>query len=92
MERRLLVMTHIGGALAIGFGIAPLASEPFYLHAGWLHVKLAVVLVLVLVLARAVKRHVVSPPWAVSPRSSSPGLARARAPPPARPPRAPVPS
>jgi putative membrane protein len=48
MERRLLVMTHIGGALAIGFGIATLASEPFYLHAGWLHVKLALVLVLVI--------------------------------------------
>ncbi|MBN8736635.1 MAG: protoporphyrinogen oxidase HemJ [Xanthomonadales bacterium] len=47
MERRLLVMTHIGGALAIAFGIATLASEPFYLRAGWLHVKLALVLLLV---------------------------------------------
>lgn len=48
MERRLLVMTHIGGVLAIGFGIATLASEPFYLHAGWLHVKLTLVLLLVI--------------------------------------------
>lgn len=48
MERRLLVMTHIGGLLAIGFGIATLASEPFYLHAGWLHAKLALVLLLVI--------------------------------------------
>lgn len=46
MERRLLAMTHIGGALAIAFGIATLAAEPFYLHAGWLHVKLALVLLL----------------------------------------------
>lgn len=48
MERRLLVMTHIGGALAIGFGLATLATEPFYLHAAWLHVKLALVLLLVI--------------------------------------------
>ncbi len=47
MERRLLVMTHIGGALAIAFGIATLVAEPFYLRAGWLHVKLALVLLLV---------------------------------------------
>lgn len=47
MERRLLVMTHIGGALAVGFGLATLASEPFYLHAGWLHLKLLLVLLLV---------------------------------------------
>ena len=48
MERRLLVMTHIGGLLAIAFGIATLAAEPFYLHSGWLHVKLALVLLLVI--------------------------------------------
>ncbi|MGH8183421.1 MAG: protoporphyrinogen oxidase HemJ [Rhodanobacteraceae bacterium] len=48
MERRLLVMTHVGGALAIAFGIATLASEPFYLQAGWLHMKLALVLLVVI--------------------------------------------
>jgi protoporphyrinogen IX oxidase len=48
MERRLLVMTHIGGVLAIAFGIATLATEPFYLRAGWLHAKLALVLLLVI--------------------------------------------
>ncbi|TAN02753.1 MAG: protoporphyrinogen oxidase HemJ [Rhodanobacteraceae bacterium] len=48
MERRLLVMTHVGGVLAIAFGIATLASEPFYLRAGWLHVKLALVLLVVI--------------------------------------------
>ena len=46
MERRLLGMTHIGGALAVAFGIATLATEPFYLQAGWMHVKLALVLLL----------------------------------------------
>ena len=46
MERRLMVMTHIGGALAVGFGIATLAMESFYLQAGWLQVKLALVLLL----------------------------------------------
>lgn len=48
MERRLLVMTHIGGALAIAFGIATLATVPFYVHAGWLQVKLALVGLLVI--------------------------------------------
>lgn len=48
MERRLLVMTHIGGALTIALGIATLVTEPFYLHAGWLQVKLALVLLLVI--------------------------------------------
>lgn len=47
MERRLMVMTHVGGALAIAFGIATLVTEPFYLHAGWLHAKLALVALLV---------------------------------------------
>ena len=55
MERRLLVMTHIGGVLALGFGIATLASEPFFLRAGWLHAKLALVLLLVLYHAMLVK-------------------------------------
>lgn len=47
MERRLLVMTHIGATLAIAFGIATLASEPWYLEAGWLQVKLVLVALLV---------------------------------------------
>lgn len=47
MERRLLVMTHIGGGFAIALGIATLVSEPLYFAATWLHVKLALVLVLV---------------------------------------------
>ena len=55
MERRLLVMTHIGGALAIGFGIATLATESFYLQSGWLRVKLALVLLLMVYHAVLVK-------------------------------------
>ena len=47
MERRLLMMTHIGGVLAVALGIATLAVESFYMRAGWLHVKLALVLLLV---------------------------------------------
>ncbi len=46
MERRLFVMMTIGGVLAIGFGIAMVASAPAYLAFGWLHVKLALVAVL----------------------------------------------
>jgi putative membrane protein len=48
MERRLLVMTHIGAAFAIAFGLATLGVEPWYLKAGWLHVKLVLVLLLVI--------------------------------------------
>jgi putative membrane protein len=55
MERRLLVMTHIGGGLALAFGIATLAAESFYLQAAWLHVKLALVLLLVIYHAALVK-------------------------------------
>ena len=55
MERRLRVMTHIGGALAVAFGIATLVAEPFYLHAGWLHLKLLLVLLLLVYHALLVK-------------------------------------
>jgi len=55
MERRLLVMTHVGGALAIAFGIATLATESFYLQSAWLQVKLALVLLLVIFHAMLVK-------------------------------------
>ncbi|HXE67258.1 MAG TPA: protoporphyrinogen oxidase HemJ, partial [Rhodanobacteraceae bacterium] len=48
MERRLLMMTHIGAALAIGFGLATLGSEPGLIFAHWLQVKLALVLLLVI--------------------------------------------
>lgn len=51
MERRLLGMTHIGGALAVIFGLATLFAfahgNDAYLKQGWLHAKLALVLVLI---------------------------------------------
>lgn len=51
MERRLLAITHLGGGLAIGFGIALLAwwmrHAPDYAAQGWLHAKLTLVALLV---------------------------------------------
>lgn len=52
MERRLLMMTHIGGVLAVGFGLAVLGwwqrHSPGYLAENhWLHVKLLLVAVLI---------------------------------------------
>jgi protoporphyrinogen IX oxidase len=47
MERRLLKLTHIGGVLAIGFGVALLLTTPAWMHAGWMQAKLVLVLVLV---------------------------------------------
>ena len=47
MERRLLGITHVGGALALAFGIATLAwygaHASGYLQQGWLHAKLLLV-------------------------------------------------
>jgi putative membrane protein len=51
MERRLLGITHVGGALAIVFGALTLgafaSASPAYLAQGWLHAKLALVVLLV---------------------------------------------
>ena len=47
MERRLLMITHLGGALALAFGLALLAwwigHADGYARQGWLHAKLALV-------------------------------------------------
>lgn len=47
MERRLLMITHIGAAGALIFGVATLAwwlmHDMGYLRQGWLHAKLALV-------------------------------------------------
>jgi putative membrane protein len=47
MERRLLTITHVGGALAVLFGLATLAwfgvHAPGYLQQHWLHAKLLLV-------------------------------------------------
>jgi len=47
MERKLFMIMTIGAVAAIGFGVAMLAVAPDYLLMRWLHVKLALVLVLV---------------------------------------------
>ncbi len=47
MERKLFMIMTIGAVLAIGFGVGMLALAPDYLLMRWLHVKLALVLVLV---------------------------------------------
>lgn len=50
MERRLLGITHLGGALAAGFGTALLIwwlmHTPDYVKHGWLHAKLTLVALL----------------------------------------------
>lgn len=43
MQRRLLGITHIGGALAVGLGFGVLIIEPFHLSQGWMHAKLTLV-------------------------------------------------
>lgn len=49
MQRRLMGITHIGGALAIGFGLTKLFNEPWHLQNGWwMHVKLTLVTGLVI--------------------------------------------
>lgn len=51
MERRLLGITHLGGALAVGFGVALLTwwlmHAPDYARQGWLHAKLTLVTLLI---------------------------------------------
>jgi putative membrane protein len=47
MERRLLVMMHIGGVLACLFGILLLLLLPSLLSSGWMQLKLLLVLSLV---------------------------------------------
>jgi len=43
MQRRLLAITHIGGALAVGFGVILLVSAPGWMSQGWMHAKLTLV-------------------------------------------------
>jgi putative membrane protein len=47
MERRLFVMTTIGGALTVLFGTLMIIMAPGYLTQGWLHAKLTLVLLLI---------------------------------------------
>jgi protoporphyrinogen IX oxidase len=64
MQRRLLMITHVGGALALTFGIALMGwwmvNSPEYLRQGaWFHVKLLLVAGLIgyhIVLVRMVRQ------------------------------------
>ncbi|MEO7064065.1 MAG: protoporphyrinogen oxidase HemJ [Dokdonella sp.] len=51
MERRLLMITRIGAAGAIGFGLLTLfvfmRGNPAYMQQGWLHAKLTLVVLLI---------------------------------------------
>jgi putative membrane protein len=47
MERRLLVMMHIGGVLACAFGLLLLLLVPAWLASGWMQLKLLLVASLV---------------------------------------------
>lgn len=46
MERRLLVMMHLGGALSWLFGVAVLLMVPAWLTQDWMQLKLVLVLLL----------------------------------------------
>lgn len=48
MQRRLLMLTHIGATLALTFGVWMVFLVPSYLHQHWLHLKLGLVLLLIL--------------------------------------------
>lgn len=51
MERRLLIMTHIGGALTLVFGLFTLLAfmhaSSAYMQQGWLHAKLGLVVLVI---------------------------------------------
>lgn len=46
MERKLLIMTHIGGTLTVLFGVLLLSKVPSLMGLGWMQLKLLLVLVL----------------------------------------------
>ena len=48
MQRRLMVMTHLGGSLAWLFGISMVLLFPAWLGQGWMQLKLGLVLLLTL--------------------------------------------
>jgi protoporphyrinogen IX oxidase len=47
MERRLFIIMTIGAVATILFGVAMIVAAPAYLKMAWLHVKLALVLLLI---------------------------------------------
>lgn len=59
MQRRLLMITHVGGGLAVVFGLLTLGAfahaSSAYFEQGWLHAKLALVVLLIAYHAMLVK-------------------------------------
>jgi putative membrane protein len=47
MERRLFMIMSVGAVATLVLGLAMLVAAPAYLKLGWLHVKLALVLLLI---------------------------------------------
>jgi putative membrane protein len=47
MERRLFIIMSVGAVLTVAFGIAMVAAAPAYLKMGWLHAKMALVVLLI---------------------------------------------
>ena len=47
MERRLFIIMTVGAAATVLLGLAMVAAVPAYLKMGWLHAKLALVLLLI---------------------------------------------
>ena len=48
MERKLMIMTHIGGALSWLFGVMLVYALPIWLTHGWMQIKLGLVILLTL--------------------------------------------
>jgi putative membrane protein len=48
MERKLFILMTIGGLLTVLLGAAMIVANPAYHHMGWLHVKLALVVLLLI--------------------------------------------
>ena len=47
MERRLMMITHVGAALTVIFGFITLTQVPLFMQTPWLHAKLGFVAVLI---------------------------------------------
>jgi putative membrane protein len=47
MERRLYALMTLGATLAVLFGVSMIVAAPTYLQFGWLHIKLALVALLI---------------------------------------------
>lgn len=47
MQRKLMIMTHIGGVLTWLFGLLLLFKSPAWMGQGWFHTKMMLVLILV---------------------------------------------